>query len=138
MPESPWKIKSLAQNPYFEDVLVVLIVILVGLSSFGLGRLSLGGGPKEPIVLETPEGQRMVVTPENGNKFASEPLHTMTASVGEANQNSGGAYVASKNGKRYYPVDCAAANRIASANRIWFQSREEAESKGFTPAANCP
>jgi len=46
--------------------------------------------------------------------------------------------VASKNGTKYYAKTCAAANRIKPENLITFESREEAESRGFTPAANCP
>jgi hypothetical protein len=48
-----------------------------------------------------------------------------------------GAYVASKNGKSYYIPTCAAASRILEKNRIWFNSKEEAEKAGYLPAKNC-
>ena len=47
-------------------------------------------------------------------------------------------FMASINGKVYYPVNCEAAKRIKEENRIWFASKEEAEADGYTPAQNCP
>ncbi|MDP2946013.1 MAG: hypothetical protein Q8N61_00980 [bacterium] len=48
-----------------------------------------------------------------------------------------GNFLASINGKAYYPKDCTAANRIKEENRIWFNTKEEAESQGYKPAQNC-
>lgn len=49
-----------------------------------------------------------------------------------------GDFVASINGKNYYPKDCASAKRIKEENTIWFTSAEEAEADGYAPAKNCP
>lgn len=49
-----------------------------------------------------------------------------------------GNFVASINGKAYYPATCTAAQRIKEENRIWFASKEEAEADGYKPAQNCP
>jgi hypothetical protein len=48
-----------------------------------------------------------------------------------------GNFLASINGKAYYPKDCAAANRIKEENKIWFDTKEEAEAQGYKPAQNC-
>ena len=48
-----------------------------------------------------------------------------------------GDFLASINGEAYYPKDCAAANRIKEENRIWFNTKEEAEIQGYRPAQNC-
>lgn len=48
-----------------------------------------------------------------------------------------GNFLASTNGKAYYPKDCAAARRIKEENKIWFNSKEEAEAQGYKPAQNC-
>jgi hypothetical protein len=45
-------------------------------------------------------------------------------------------YVASKNSTKYHPIGSKAANSIKPENRIYFVSKEEAESKGFTPASD--
>jgi len=49
----------------------------------------------------------------------------------------GGNFVASINGKMYYPKDCKSANVIKEENRVWFDSAREAESQGYAPAKNC-
>lgn len=49
-----------------------------------------------------------------------------------------GKFVASKNSNKYHLPTCVGAKRIAEHNKIWFNSKEEAESLGYTPASNCP
>lgn len=51
---------------------------------------------------------------------------------------SGGNFVASINGKAYYPKGCKSANIIKEENRIWFENAEEAEEEGYVRAKNCP
>ena len=46
-------------------------------------------------------------------------------------------YVASKNGKLYYPVNCKGANRIKPDNRVWFDTVTDAEKSGYTPSSSC-
>lgn len=43
-----------------------------------------------------------------------------------------GAWVASKAGKKYYPADSAAAQKIKEENRVYFQTMEGAEEAGYT------
>ncbi len=42
-------------------------------------------------------------------------------------------YVGSKNSNIYHPVGSSAANRIAPQNKVFFTSKEDAESKGYKP-----
>src|SRR3989344_6348167 len=46
-------------------------------------------------------------------------------------QKENGNFVASINGKAYYPKSCRAASVIKEENRIWFDSAEEAEIQGY-------
>lgn len=41
-------------------------------------------------------------------------------------------FVASKKGKKYYPVDSAGGERIAPQNRVYFPDEGSAEAAGFT------
>jgi len=43
----------------------------------------------------------------------------------------GARFVASKRGSKYYAVDSAGGSNLAPANRIYFSSKEEAESAGY-------
>ncbi len=42
-----------------------------------------------------------------------------------------GAWVASKSGKKFYPVDSASAKKIAEENRVFFKTEEEAKAAGY-------
>jgi len=46
---------------------------------------------------------------------------------------SPGKYVASKKANKFHSPKCDWAHRIDKANRVWFNSKEEAKSKGFEP-----
>lgn len=93
---------------------MILIVLLVALASFGLGRLS---------VLET---VRPPISIMNAPALA-EPrgMHT------------GGLIVASRTGGAYHFPWCASAANIAPQNKIWFASEEKARAAGYSPAKNC-
>ena len=93
---------------------VLAIVLLVGIASFGLGRLSLAGSLSAPVsILQAPE--RMVP-------------HAMYA---------GGLVVASNNATTYYFPWCAGAEKIKPENRLWFASEKDAQAHGLVPAKNC-
>ncbi len=46
-------------------------------------------------------------------------------------------FVASKNGQKYYPPDCASANRIKEENRVYYTSATEAEADGKELSSQC-
>ena len=46
-------------------------------------------------------------------------------------------FMASKNGSKYYPLDCKAGNRIKEENRIFFTSEEEAKKSGYERTVTC-
>jgi len=102
-----------------EDVIIVFIIILVALASFGLGRLSVIEENRQPIILEN--------------------VASVSSSLKdhEISDVSGGVVVASKNGTKYHYPWCSGAQRIKESNKIQFNSIEEAEKAGYTPAANC-
>lgn len=110
---------TLLQN---KDIFVVLVILLVAFASFGLGRLSKITELKEPITIEETGQEAAAVTVQKQN-------HQVNAEQGK--------YVASKNGTKYYLPWCGGVDRILEANKVWFATKEEAETRGLTPAANC-
>jgi methylphosphotriester-DNA--protein-cysteine methyltransferase len=48
-----------------------------------------------------------------------------------------GSYVASKSGTKYHLPWCPGAKQIKEDNKIWFDTKEDAEKSGYAPAANC-
>ena len=59
-------------------------------------------------------------------------------SIPVKSENTTFLYVASKNGTKFYPLGCKAAERIKQENRIYFASVLEAEQAGFERTSTCP
>ena len=96
-----------------EDIFIAFIIVLVGFSGYGLGKLSVLSEMKTPI------------------KIVDE--NVIESSVA----TSSGAVVASKSGTKYFLPYCTGANTIKENNKIWFQTEAEAKSAGYEPALNC-
>ena len=93
---------------------IIAIVVLVGLSSFGLGRLSALEGAKPAVSIR--EAQ-------TGAAARALPI--------------GGLIVASRKGSTYHYPWCSGAGAIAEQNKVWFKSEEVARKAGYIPAKNC-
>ena len=137
------KIKSFLESEKGKDITIVIIVILVGLGSFELGRLSKennSGGVK----IEYPD--------QNSTETANAVSAVGGADVGPQNQNSRGitsatrtssspttdkTFFASSKGKKYYTISCSAGKTIKQSNRIYFSTGEEAEAAGYTLSSAC-
>jgi hypothetical protein len=130
------KIKHFAESEKGKDILVVLIVILVGLASFELGRLSKenasGGlkieypGQEANVIASSDIGSNMAIS--NANSNSNTPSSTNSA---------GKNFFASKKGKKYYSVDCSAGKTIKEENKVYFATGEEAEKAGYTLSSAC-
>lgn len=119
------------------DLYVAAIIFLVGMTSFGLGRLSAIWPKKEPVIIDqngeigqSPRSAGLEKSVNNFTKQSDSPPSSISASVK-------GKYVASKNGAAYHFPWCAGALKIKEENKIWFQTKEEAEKAGYKPAGNC-
>jgi hypothetical protein len=60
---------------------------------------------------------------------------TTTASQKISSPNT--IFVASSKGKYYYPLDCSLAENLSEKNKIYFQTKEEAEAKGYLQNSQC-
>jgi hypothetical protein len=125
------KIKGYFPESQSRELLTALIIVLVASASFGLGRLSVAEGEHEPVRIEYAQEQAGTVI--NATKAASDQKGN-TAIV----ETQSGAVVASKNSDKYHYPWCAGAAKISEANKIFFNSKEEAEAAGYKPASNCP
>ena len=114
------KIKRLISLSEKQNIFIVLIVILTSCASFGLGRLSKISENKTPLQI-------------NNSVIISQSQ----TSNSQLQDSASGKYVASKNGKKYHLLWCSGAQTISEKNKIWFNSKEDAEKAGYTPASNC-
>lgn len=132
------KIKHSLESDKGKDILIVIIVILVGLGSFELGRLS-----KE----SNTGGVKIEYTNQNDNQEASaakalENTKTVNIDSGVQKeiQNSnlvGKNFFASSRGSKYYSLGCSAGKTIKQENRIYFTTGEEAQKAGYTLSSSC-
>lgn len=117
-----------------DAVFLALLIILVGVGSFGLGRLSM-------VPLETPAQAAAVVmtraAPEEAVSTARAESEGPSVLNGTETSVQG-QYVGSKNSDKYHLPSCSGARRIAEENKVWFASREAAAAAGYVPASNCP
>ena len=112
-----------------KDILIVVIVILVGLGSFELGRLS-----KENIS----SGIKILSTKEETGLISSENLLQTTNKITPTISNSVDKnFFASNKGTKYYSIGCSAGKTLKQENRIYFTTKEEAETAGYTLSSSC-
>lgn len=110
------------------DLYIVLMIILVGTASYGLGIISSHEKNRVPIsVLKVKDSMYASV-------LESLPKNTDTNAAQEVNS---GEVVASKSGTKYYYPWCSGVSRIKEENKVWYKSIEEAKTAGLTPASKC-
>jgi hypothetical protein len=108
-----------------EMVLYIIIIIIVGFASFFLGRMSIVNNREESGIIFINQDNYTDKIQANSLKSESEIKKQI------------GNFVASKNGKLYYPVNCKLSNRLSEKNKIYFDTKEEAESSGLDFATGC-
>ncbi|MEK7551930.1 MAG: hypothetical protein AAB534_00790 [Patescibacteria group bacterium] len=119
-----------------DKALTIVVIVLVGTASFGLGRLSAFESKKEPVTIEMQEfkDSDSEVLPSGSKPSSAKSNPTV---LGENISKEGGEVVASKTGDKYHFPWCSGAKRITEANKVYFKSIEEAKAAGLTPAGNC-
>jgi hypothetical protein len=129
------KIKQFIGSEKGKDILTVIIVILVGLGSFELGRLSKENG-SSGIQIEYPDQNNdQPATVVSAGSYSDISENTAPSSL---NQNiSGKNYFASSRGSKYYTLGCSAGKTIKQENRVYFTTADEAEKAGYSLSAAC-
>lgn len=116
-----------------KDLFLAVLIVLTSIISFGFGRLSAIWPEKTPITITN---NKQLTTHNN-----DETKLQYNRPQADKNPNSPkelvGKYVASKKGTAYHYPWCPGALKIKEENKIWFQTKEEAEKLGYKPAGNC-
>ncbi|MEN9582242.1 MAG: hypothetical protein RL641_196 [Candidatus Parcubacteria bacterium] len=130
------------------DFMVILTILGVAIASFSLGLKSAQKDDSR-VVIRTDPSLIVASTTDYTDKTTSTLNKTgrnteSILSVSKNNKPDGGAtnspglpFVASKKGKKYYPVNCPAAKNLAVTNRIYFKDGADAEAKGYTLSTSC-
>ena len=99
-------------------ILATVIFLMVSLA-FSLGFI-MGGKiiNRPPLIID----KELIINPEEITTQVSQGGHQ---------------FVASSRGKYYYPIDCSLAENLSETNKIFFSSKEEAESRGYIFQTKC-
>ena len=95
------------------DILIPLLIVLVGVVNFSLGRLSRLSEPPPVLMRMSPVSKDMPRIP-------------------------GGLVVGSRSGSVYHFPWCPGAETMKESNKVWFKDEEAARKAGYSPAKNCP
>ncbi|TSC76736.1 MAG: hypothetical protein G01um101433_704 [Parcubacteria group bacterium Gr01-1014_33] len=127
-------------SAYKTDLFTATVIFLVGMGGFGLGRLSAVLPEKKEIRITNNESPEETSPDPTGQaRSTNEEKGVTAASVrNESALLIKGKFVASKSGTAYHFPWCPGALKIKDENKIWFETKEEAEKKGYKPAGNCP
>ena len=121
------KIKFFLESKKGQDILVIIIVILVGIASFELGRLS-----KE----SNDNGLKIDYKGQEANIIDSYNTQNNNIEGNIGNPKTDG-YFASSKGKKFYSVSCSAGKTIKQENRIYFSSSTDAINAGYELSSAC-
>jgi hypothetical protein len=117
------KIKLFLESEKGKDVLVIIIIILVGLGSFELGRLSKNSS--NPGIKVEYNGQEANV------------IDSIDQNLADTAKLISGNFFASSKGSKYYSISCGAGKTIKQENRIYFKTSIEAENAGYELSSSC-
>lgn len=120
-----------------ETAATSLIIILVALGGFGLGRLSRIEEAKVPLRITESASLSASISSNNSKAVSANNAGNIQTKSGTANISHEGFIVASKTGKKYHFPWCASAQTIKEENKVWFATVEEAQQAGYTAAGNC-
>lgn len=116
-----------------ERIMVFLSALLLAGSAYFIGFMSADESKVSEIQIVYPDE----IAIKNSNNVDKIDNNTKVSEDNLKSESSNSKIVASKNGKRYYYSNCGGVNRIKPENRIYFDTKEQAESKGLTLAAGC-
>lgn len=118
-------ITPIRARSWYKLALLTATILFSNALAFGLGRLSKIEDSQIPLTVET---ANVLELTQPSTRYLAPGISS----------SSRGAYVASKNGTKYYLSTCSGAARIKDDNKVYFESKDEAVAHGYSPAANCP
>ncbi len=136
------KIKLFGQSDRGKDIIALLIIVLVGIGSFGLGRLSTAQNEAQGVqitqaalpIVEV-EARAANVLGVTSSITSTEPNTTAPRMIKSAPRAK--SFFASSRGSKYYHLGCSGGKTLKEENKIWFASKEEAELAGYELSTSC-
>ncbi len=118
-----------------KTLLFIALLAAVAMASFYIGYAARAEGHTE--------SQVSIICPVeaymDANKLAEVPASASSTKISKVTPTgvTSGAYVASKNGKKYYALSCSGAKRIKDENKVFFATSAAALAAGYELASGC-
>jgi hypothetical protein len=127
-------IKKIKKNILIDKTTLLFSTIIIGVAllSFGLGRISTKDSSSN-YIKELQGAQVLISLDKDNNQNINKGNIDIVAGEEVREKN----FVASKNGKMYYTLDCGGAKRIKVENQIYFYSEAEAQEAGYERSLTC-
>ncbi len=122
------KLKSFLLN---DQIFFAIIVVLVGIASFSLGRASVLQNIQKPPPVQASTQSAVTIERVKETTVPSQEEVPMEKPVTRE-------LVGSKSGTKYHLPTCPGAKQIKEENKVFFANTTEAQAAGYKPAANCP
>lgn len=123
------------------NIVIACTIIVVSAVSFGAGRLSGKEDVKQGTAVPANTPVMAKESEPIGAPLAGEPQELSASTSSEVSPevvgNGENLFVASKAGKKYFPIACGSAKTIKKENAIYFKSAAEAEATGRTQSTQC-
>lgn len=123
------KIKHFLESEKGKNILIILVIILVGLGSFELGRMSVNSSQNSPTIELSSQEANVIKSTQN--EVLEQKYEFKGVDLADR------AYFASSRGTKYYPFGCSAGKSIKEANRVYFATEEEATKAGYSKSSSC-
>ena len=104
------------------DIFLIATVVLVALTSFGIGYLIASQTENQSIIIQNPSNVYSASINQSSVPLQNEIKKQTTGQ---------GSFVGSVNSNKYHWSDCSFAKRISEENQIWFSSEQEAQNAGY-------
>lgn len=126
-------------NSNKSKILIQLIIVFVSIFSFLIGKSSQKELDNNNIYIVNSNGglENITSLPESGSITNTSSIQYKSSETGVSNSMNNARYVASSRGKLYYRIGCGGSTKLVESNKIYFNTIEEAERRGYKPASNC-
>ncbi len=128
-------------------VYFLVLLFILGIIVFGLGRLSVQNKTQTPISVAYNSANTVFATTSQEATLSSTTqvavsIKSATTSTEKTTTilpapNTSTQVIGSKSGKKYYFPWCGTVKRIKPENQVHFDTIEKAKEAGFAPGGNC-
>ena len=116
---------------YQSDIVLAIAIVLISVTAFNMGKISVSGDKKSPIT---------ITEPVTSGQFTVDSEKQKDSNLKPNTQNPKPSFVvaskASKSKLYHFPW-CSGASRIAEKNKLTFPTEIAALAAGYTLAGNC-